>query len=174
MSVTLSIIVAIANNNAIGKDNQLLWHLPEDLQYFKRTTMGKPIVMGRKTFESIGRPLPGRLNIVITRQQDWQHDGVKVVHTINDALRLAEAQSMIDGINEMMVIGGAEIYKTALSQADKLYVTRVDAVIDGDAFFPEIDQTVWQETHRENHTASDSTLKTNTYDYAFCELEKRK
>jgi dihydrofolate reductase len=172
MSITLSIIVAMANNNAIGKDNQLLWHLPEDLQYFKRTTMGKPIVMGRKTFESIGRPLPGRLNVVITRQQDWQHDGVKVVHTIDDALRLAEAQSMIDGIDEVMVIGGAEIYKTALLKADKLYVTRVDADIEGDAFFPEIDQTVWQETQRENHAASDSTLKTNAYDYAFCVLKR--
>jgi len=172
MSITLSIIVAMANNNAIGKDNQLLWHLPEDLQYFKRTTMGKPIVMGRKTFESIGRPLPGRLNIVITRQQDWQHDGVKVVHSIDDALRLAEAQSMIDGVDEVMVIGGAEIYKTALPQADKLYITRVDAEIEGDAFFPEIDSSVWQETNREGFLASDSALKTNTYDYAFCVLDK--
>ena len=172
MSITFSIIVAMAKNNAIGKDNQLLWHLPEDLQYFKRTTMGKPIVMGRKTFESIGRPLPGRLNIVITRQQDWQHDGVKVVHTIEDALRLAEAQSMIDGVDEVMVIGGAEIYKTALPQADKLYITRVDAEIEGDAFFPEIDQAVWQETQREHHAASDSALKTNTYDYAFCVMER--
>jgi dihydrofolate reductase len=171
MSITLSIIVAMANNNAIGKDNQLLWHLPEDLQYFKRTTMGKPIVMGRKTFESIGRPLPGRLNIVITRQKNWRHDGVKVVHTIDDALRLAEAQSIIDGIDEMMVIGGAEIYNTALPKADKLYVTRVDAEIEGDAFFPKIDQAVWKETQREHHVASDSALKTNTYDYTFCVME---
>lgn len=172
MNITLSIIVAMANNHAIGKDNQLLWHLPEDLQYFKRVTMGKPIVMGRKTFESIGRPLPGRLNIVITRQADWQHDGVKVVHSLDDALRLAEAQSMIDGIDEVMVIGGAEIYKTALPKADKLYVTRVDTNIDGDAFFPEIDSHIWQETHRDSFSASDSSLKTNTYDYAFCVLEK--
>jgi dihydrofolate reductase len=124
--MTLSIIVAMANNRAIGKDNQLLWHLPEDLKYFKRITMGKPIVMGRKTFESIGRPLPGRLNIVITRQQDWQHEGVKVVNSIGDALVLAEAQSLIDGKDEVMVIGGAEIYKTALAQADRLYLKRVD------------------------------------------------
>ena len=170
----IALVVAAAENNAIGKNNQLLWHLPEDLQYFKRTTMGKPIVMGRKTFESIGRPLPGRLNIVITRQQDWQHDGVKVVHSIDDALRLAEAQSMIDGVDEVMVIGGAEIYKTALPQADKLYITRVDAEIEGDAFFPEIDSSVWQETNRESFSASDSALKTNTYDYAFCVLEKIK
>lgn len=168
--ITLSIIVAMANNRAIGKDNQLLWHLPEDLQYFKRTTMGKPIVMGRKTFESIGRPLPGRLNIVITRQKEWQHDGVKVVHTIDEALKLAEAQSIIDGMDEVMVIGGAEIYKTALPVADKLYVTRVDADIDGDAFFPEINNKIWQETGREAFLASGN----NPYDYAFCVLEKSK
>jgi dihydrofolate reductase len=172
--ITLSIIVAMANNSAIGKDNQLLWHLPEDLQYFKRTTMGKPIVMGRKTFESIGRALPGRLNIVITRQTDWQHEGVKVAHTIEDALKLAEAQSIIDGMDEVMVIGGAEIYKTALPVADKLYITRVDAEIDGDAFFPEVDNSVWQETSRESFSADDSALKTNNYDYAFCVLEHKK
>lgn len=171
--ITLSIIVAMANNRAIGKDNQLLWHLPEDLQYFKRMTMGKPIVMGRKTFESIGRPLPGRLNIVITRQTDWQHEGVKVVHAIDDALKLAEAQSIIDGVDEMMVIGGAEIYKTALPVADKLYVTRVDTEIDGDAFFPVIDSAIWQETAREDFLATDSALTTNPYDYAFCVLEKK-
>ncbi len=170
--ITLSIIVAMANNRAIGKDNQLLWHLPEDLQYFKRVTMGKPIVMGRKTFESIGRPLPGRLNIVITRQADWKHDGVKVVHTIDEALKLAEAQSIIDGVDEMMVIGGAEIYNTALPVADKLYVTYVDTEIDGDAFFPVIDPSLWKETARESFSADSSALPTNSYDYAFCVLEK--
>ena len=117
--IRLSIIVAAAKNLAIGKDNQLLWHLPEDLKYFKRVTMGKPIVMGRKTFESIGRPLPGRLNIVITRQSDWQHEGVKVVHSIEEALILAESQSFIDGSDEVMVIGGAEIYKAALPKAQR-------------------------------------------------------
>lgn len=175
--ITLSIIVAMANNRAIGKDNQLLWHLPEDLQYFKRTTMGKPIIMGRKTFESIGRALPGRLNIVITRQQDWSFDGVKVVHSIAEAIALAEAQSFIDGKDEVMVIGGAEIYKTALPEAQKLYITYVDAHIDGDAFFPEVDQQLWQETSREAHAASDSILnndsKQNPYDYAFCVLERK-
>ena len=178
MSITLSIIVAMANNRAIGKDNQLLWYLPEDLKYFKRITMGKPIVMGRKTFESIGRPLPGRLNIVITRQQDWQHDGVKVVHSIEDALRLAEAQSLIDGMDEVMVIGGAEIYKMSLPAAHKLYVTYVDADIEGDVFFPEVDIEHWQETNREEHSASgsvdsDSTSKHNPYNYAFCVLERK-
>ncbi len=171
--ITLSIIVAMANNRAIGKDNQLLWHLPEDLQYFKRVTMGKPIVMGRKTFESIGRPLPGRLNIVITRQTEWSHEGVKVVNTIDDALKLAEAQSLIDGVDEVMVIGGAEIYQTSLPQAQRLYLTRVDAHIDGDAFFPEINNNEWTEISKESFAASDSKLKTNTYDYAFCVLERQ-
>lgn len=171
--ITLSIIVAMGNNRAIGKDNQLLWHLPEDLQYFKRVTMGKPIIMGRKTFESIGRPLPGRLNIVLTRQTDWQHEGVKIVHTIEDALQLAQAQSLIDGIDEVMVIGGAEIYQAALPQADKLYITQVDADIDGDAFFPEVDMTQWQELSRESFSASDSSLPSNTYDYAFCLLTRQ-
>lgn len=171
--VTLSIIVAMANNRAIGNNNELLWHLPEDLKHFKRTTMGKPIIMGRKTFESIGRALPGRLNIVITRQQDWQADGVKVVNSIEEALRLAEAQSFIDGIDEVMVIGGAQIYQAALPEADRLYVTYVDATIEGDAFFPEIDPQQWQEISREEHDAKDSALKSNTYDYAFCVLERK-
>ena len=166
----LCIIVAIANNYAIGKDNQLLWHLPEDLKYFKRVTMGKPIIMGRKTFESIGRPLPGRLNIVVTRQQDWQHDGVKVVHSLEDGIKLADSQAFIDGVDEIMMIGGAELYKAALPLANKLYLTRVDADIDGDAFFPKICESTWREVSRDSFSASDS----NPYDYSFCILEKEK
>ena len=169
----LSIIVAMANNRAIGKDNQLLWHLPEDLKYFKRMTMGKPMIMGRKTFESIGRPLPGRLNIVVTRQSDWQFEGVKVVHSIDAAKKLARAQALIDGVDEVMLIGGAELYKTSIDHADKLYVTRVDTDIDGDAFFPEIDANQWQEITREAFKATDSALKTNPYAYAFTVLTKR-
>ncbi len=168
----LSIIVAMANNRAIGKDNQLLWHLPEDLKYFKRVTMGKPMIMGRKTFESIGRPLPGRLNIVVTRQQDWQHEGVKVVHSVEDAKKLAEAQAYIDGVDEIMLIGGAELYSTSIDHADKLYVTHVDADLEGDAFFPTIDEDKWQEIAREEFKATDSSLKTNPYDYAFTVLVK--
>lgn len=167
--ISLSIIVAMANNHAIGKDNKLLWHLPEDLKYFKRITMGKPMIMGRKTFESIGRPLPGRLNIVVTRQQDWQHEGVRVVHSIEQAMKLAESQAIIDGINEVMMIGGAELYKAAIETADKLYLTRVDVEIEGDAFFPEIDPAVWKEVSREEYPASDA----NPYPYAFCVLEKQ-
>ncbi len=165
---TLSIIVAMANNRAIGKDNQLLWYLPEDLKYFKRITMGKPMIMGRKTFESIGRPLPGRLNIVVTRQKDWQHEGVRVVNSIDDAMRLADAQAMIDGIDEVMMIGGAQLYEAALPVADKMYLTRVDADIDGDAFFPVIDPAKWVEVSRESFSSSE----TNPYDYAFCVLQR--
>lgn len=164
---TLSIIVAMSNNRAIGKDNKLLWHLPEDLKYFKRVTMGKPIIMGRKTFDSIGRPLPGRLNIVVTRQSDWQHENVKVVDSIDEAMIVADAQAFIDGIDEVMLLGGAELYKAALEKADKLYLTRVDAEIEGDAFFPEIGPE-WQEVDRESFSSSEN----NPYDYAFCTLVK--
>ncbi len=166
--VKLSIIVAMANNRAIGKDNKLLWHLPEDLQYFKRITMGKPIIMGRKTFESIGRPLPSRLNIVVTRQTDWLHDGVRVVNSIDEGMQVAEAQVLLDGVDEVMMIGGAELYQATLPQADRLYLTRVDADLEGDAFFPEVDETVWQEISREKFLASGN----NPYNYAFCVLEK--
>ena len=166
--MNISIIVAMANNRAIGRDNKLLWHLPEDLKYFKRITMGKPIIMGRKTFESIGRPLPGRLNIVVTRQKDWQHEGTRVTHSLEDAIEIAEAQAFIDGLEEVMVIGGAELYKHALPLASTLYLTRVDADIEGDAFFPEVDESVWQEVNRESFSSSE----TNPYDYAFCVLEK--
>ncbi|MFT7223270.1 MAG: dihydrofolate reductase [Cellvibrionaceae bacterium] len=165
----LSIIVAMANNRTIGKNNQLIWHLPEDLKYFKRVTMGKPLVMGRKTFESIGRPLPGRLNIVITRQRDWRFSGVDVVHSLEQARKLAEAQANVDKIDEIMVIGGEQVYCAALPIADRIYLTRVETEVAGDAFFPPIDRELWKEVSREQHFASSS----NPYDYTFCVLQKR-
>jgi len=165
---SLSLVVAMANNRAIGKDNKLLWHLPEDLQHFKRVTMGKPIIMGRKTFESIGRVLPGRLNIVVTRQKDWKHEGVSVAHSIEQAKRIGSQQAKADGVEEIMLIGGAELYKSALHEADKLYLTRVDANIAGDAFFPDFDTQQWQEISREEHLASEK----NPYNYSFCVLTK--
>lgn len=165
---TLSIIVAVAKNLAIGKDNQLLWHIPEDLKYFKRVTMGKPLIMGRKTFESIGRPLPGRLNIVVTRQDKWESDGVKVARSINEAIALAKAQAEVDGVDEVMVIGGAEIYKSALAQASRIYLTKVDVEMEADTFFPTIDISQWTETSRESFTASDD----NQFNYDFCVLDK--
>ncbi len=130
-NVTISMIAAMANNNVIGKDNALPWSQPADLAHFKRTTMGKPIVMGRKTFDSIGRPLPGRENIVITRSDDFAPEGVTVVKSISEALEAARKHE------EVMIIGGDSIYEQCLPYADTLYVTHILADIDGDAYFPD-------------------------------------
>lgn len=161
----LSIIVAVARNRAIGKDNALPWHLPADLQYFKKMTLGKPIIMGRKTYESIGRPLPGRLNIVVTRQSGWTAEGVEVVNSLEAALVKGEES----GASEVMLIGGAELYAAGLDLADKLYVTEVDVDVDGDAFFPPIASDIWVETGREEHGADAK----NGYDYAFTNYLRR-
>ena len=147
--LTLSLIVAMARNRVIGRDNTLPWHLPEDLKYFKAITMGKPILMGRKTFESIGRPLPGRLNIVITRNANWHHPGVSVATSLAEALELASHDPAAREVGEVMVIGGEQIYRAAIEQADRLYVTRVDVEVAGDAFFPEYDEDIWHETTRQ-------------------------
>lgn len=163
MSVCL--VVAAAENNVIGVDNELPWHLPKDLQYFKQLTMSKPIVMGRKTFDSIGRPLPGRENIVITRQQDWQHEDVHVVHDLAAAVELAQ---QLNPALDVMIIGGAEIYRQSLPLAEKIYLTRVYTELDGDAFFPALDASQWRETACEKHPACER----NPYPYAFCVLER--
>lgn len=142
----LALIVAAGNGNVIGKANMLPWHLPEDLRYFKATTLGKPIIMGRKTFESIGRALPGRPNIVVTRQADWSAPGVSVVDSIDDALKLASGlmEESDASPDEAMIIGGAEIYRHALALADRVYLTRIDVNVEGgDAFFPELQQGIW-------------------------------
>ena len=164
----LALIVAMAENNVIGKDNQLPWHLPGDLGYFKRTTLGKPVIMGRKTFESIGRPLPGRPNIVITRQRDWQAEGVTVCNSLDSALELA--QSLLKGLDtdEIMVIGGGEIYRQALPLANRLYLTKVHAVVEGDAHFPRLEQQHWQQISEERHGSGGS----NPYDYSFIVLNR--
>jgi len=161
--VQLAVIVAAAENGVIGRNNALPWHLPQDLRYFKRVTMGKPIVMGRKTFESIGRPLPGRTNIVITRNPDFAAEGVRVVGSLDEALRLAGDIALIDGAQELVVIGGAGIYKAAIPRADRLYITEVHASVEGDAFLPEIDWAHWHEVGRERHAASGP----NPYEYSF-------
>ena len=140
--MTISLVVAAAENNSIGKNNQLLWHLPNDLKFFKNTTWGMPVIMGRKTFEAVNKPLPGRFNIVITRQADWNADGVIVATDLNNALQKAKATNC----NEIFVIGGGEIYKQAMELADTIYLTRVHANIDGDTFFPIIDESKWQLT----------------------------
>ena len=161
--IRLAIIVAAAENGVIGKNNALPWHLPEDLRYFKRVTMGKPIVMGRKTFESIGRPLPGRTNIVISRNPQFLAEGVKVAASLDEALRLAGNVALIDGVEELVVIGGTEIYRTAIPRANRLYITEVHATVDGDALLPEINWEHWAEVARESHTAAGP----NPYDYSF-------
>lgn len=166
----LSMIVATAQNRVIGRDNALPWYLPNDLKYFKQTTLGKPVIMGRKTYESIGKPLPGRTNIVITRQTDYQPEGVKVVHSVAEARDLAESVCLIDGQEEAMIMGGAEIYTLALSDADRLYLTEVHADVEGDAYFPEYDKTEWQEISREDFSAEGP----NPYDYSFVVYDKKR
>lgn len=163
-------IVAVAENGVIGRNNQLPWYLPEDLKYFKRVTMGKPIVMGRKTFESIGRPLPGRTNIIVTRSTDYCADGIKVVNSVNDAIKLADDVAVLDGSSELMVIGGAQLYADILPVTDRLYFTEVHADVDGDAFFPAIIREEWKEVAREKFLAE----RPNGYDYSFVVLDRLK
>jgi dihydrofolate reductase len=142
----LSLIVAATTNNVIGRNNELPWHLPQDLKYFKSVTLGKPVIMGRKTFESIGKPLPGRTNIVVTRQKDWKFSGVLVAESIEEALEVGqqfrnEQQNLAE---EVMVIGGAEIYRHALPLATKIYLTRINVQVNGDAYFPELPPSEWK------------------------------
>jgi dihydrofolate reductase len=158
----ISIIVAMAANRVIGHENRLPWHLPADLAHFKTITMGKPILMGRKTWESIGRPLPGRTSIVITHDSTYQADGCVVVHSIEAALEAAQ------GHDEVMVIGGAELYRQVLPRADTLYLTRVEGDFEGDTLFPELDATGWNEVANESHTADER----NPCPYRFITLER--
>ena len=140
----IAMIAAMANNRVIGKDNQMPWHLPEDLKHFKAMTLAKPVVMGRKTFESMKSALPGRTNIVMTRDPNWHREGVKVVADLDAGIELAESQGLIDGVDEIMIIGGAEIYALALPRATRLYLTQVHAEPKGDVFFPELDLSAWE------------------------------
>ena len=158
----IALVVAMAENRVIGKNNQLVWRLPADLKFFKNLTTGHPIIMGRKTFESIGKPLPNRTNIVITRQQDFEAEGCLVAHSLNEALMLAQ---QLD--SEIFIIGGAEIYKQAMFLADTIYLTEVHHTFEGDTFFPEIDSVLWEETSRDEHSSDEK----NPYDYAFVTLK---
>lgn len=164
----LALIWAMSRNRTIGRNNALPWHLSEDLKYFKRVTMGKPIIMGRKTWESIGRPLPGRSNIVITRDPSYHAEGVKIVRSLEEAISLAASIALIDGADEAVVIGGAQIYALALPLADRLYMTQVHAEVEGDAFFPQFDLTQWNELGREDFSASGP----NPYDYSFVVFDR--
>ena len=156
-------IVAQAQNRVIGRQNKLPWYLPGDLKYFKQVTMGKPVIMGRKTYESIGKPLPGRLNVVITRDPAYQVEGAKVVHSLAEAIELSESQAFIDGVEEAMVIGGEQIYAQALPLAERLYITQVHAEVEGDAMFPELVLSDWDEVGRDDFKAEGP----NPYDYSF-------
>jgi dihydrofolate reductase len=144
---TLSLIAAVARNGAIGKDNALLWRLPADLQFFKRTTLGCPVIMGRKTYDSIGRPLPGRRNIVVSRNVQWQAAGVDAVTSLDAALAL------VAGTPKVFVIGGSQLYAQTLPLADELVLTEVDADYEGDTFFPEWNKAAFTEVSRETHVA---------------------
>lgn len=165
---SLAIIVAAAENGVIGRNNGLPWHLPQDLRYFKQVTMGKPIVMGRKTFESIGRPLPGRSNIVISRNIAFSAAGVRIVASLDEALTLADDIAQTDGAAEVVVIGGAEIYRLAMPRAQRLYLTEVHASVEGDAMLPPIHWPDWREVSRERHAASAD----NPFDYSFVVYER--
>lgn len=165
VSPSLSLIAAVARNGAIGKDNALLWRLSEDLQFFKRTTMGCPVIMGRKTYESIGRPLPGRRNIVVTRNAQWSAPGVDTVLSLPAALALAADAPT----GKAFVIGGAQIYAEALPLAQEIVLTEIDRDYEGDAFFPSWDRTAFEEVARERHHAP----APNDFDYAFVTYRKR-
>ena len=158
----LSIVVAMASNGVIGRNGDLPWRLPADLREFKAITMGKPIIMGRLTHESIGRPLPGRENIVLTRDPGYQARGCRV---IND---LAELNDILND-SEAMIIGGARLYEAALPVARRLYITEVHADVEGDVSFPDFDREPWKETRRERHQADED----NQFDYSFVLLERR-
>lgn len=165
----IALIVALAENRVIGRNNKLPWYLPNDLQYFKKVTMGKPIIMGRKTFDSIGKPLPGRTNIVVSRQTDCElAPGVRLANSLEQAIDIAEADALVNGVDEIMVIGGAELYTLALPRASRLYMTRVHAAVAGDAYFPDWQAESWQEIAREDFAAEGP----NPYDYSFIVLDR--
>ena len=157
----ISMIAAMADNRIIGKDNQMPWHLPADFIWFKRCTMGKPVVMGRKTYESIGRPLPGRLNIVISRDDSLNIEGVTTVTSIEQALEVA------GDVEEVMIIGGGAIYAACLPMATKLYVTNIEAAIEGDTQFPD-----WGDEFKETYSEAYQADEKNAYNMRFTVLEK--
>jgi dihydrofolate reductase len=162
----IALIVAASQNHVIGLDNQLPWHLPEDLQYFKAVTMGKPILMGRKTYDSIGRPLPGRVNIVLTRDTNWTAQGVEVVNNLDAAIAASEKACKAADVDELMIIGGEQIYRKFLPVANKLYLTKVEAEVEGDAYFPVIDSNQWRQV------AEKIPEKVGNYSYRFVVLER--
>lgn len=149
----ITLIWAMTENRVIGRDNDLPWRLPRDMQHFRRTTRGKPVIMGRKTFVSMPGALPGRMNIVVTRDRAWQAEGAHVVHDLDAAIAMARQRSLQDGHDEVMVIGGAEIYALALPRATRLHVTQIHAQLEGDVYFPEFDWQAWRQMSAERYEA---------------------
>lgn len=164
--MNISMIAAMAQDRVIGKDNQMPWHLPADLAHFKRVTLGKPVLMGRKTFESIGRPLPGRRNLVISRNPDYRADGVEVVDSVDAALALLATGDRVD---ELMVIGGGHLYAELLPRADRLYLTRIDLVVEGDTRFPAFSDAEWVRVESESHQPDEK----NPHPYCFETWQRR-
>ena len=158
----IAMIAAMAKNRVIGNDNKMPWHLPADLGHFKKTTLHKPVIMGRKTYQSIGFPLPGRKNIIVSRQVDFQPQGVSVVSDLRQAIHAAGE------VEELIIMGGATIYQQMLQRADRLYLTFIELEIEGDTFFPDYEQFNWQETYRQSHLANDK----NPYNYVFITLDR--
>jgi|TARA_B110000438_G_scaffold151452_1_gene145521 dihydrofolate reductase len=165
----LCLIMARADNGTIGADNALPWHISSDLKNFKRLTTGKPVIMGRKTFDSIGKPLKGRTNIVVTRDPQWNVSGAIVCHDLKDAIETARTQAATDGVDEIMVIGGAEIYARLLNDADRIYLTEVHQRYEGDAWFTAPDKTQWKEMSRERFAPDDEGGPS----YSFVVLNRR-
>ena len=164
----VSLVVAAAANGVIGRDNQMPWHVPEDLAHFKRLTLGHPVIMGRKTYESIlaalGKPLPGRTNIVVTRQAGFAAPGCIVTTSFDEAV------AAVRDVDEIFVIGGAEIYRLVLERADRVYLTRIDAAFEGDVTFPALDPAVWREAERENHPPAGG----RAFGFAFLRYDRRR
>ncbi len=160
----ISIIVAAAQNNAIGNKNKLLWHMPADLKFFKETTSGHTVIMGRKTFESVGKPLPNRRNIIITRKADYEVSGAEVVHSLEEALNLCNPDE------ENFIVGGAEIYSLSIDQCDLIYLTLIYGEFEADTFFPPILQEFWQLTSESYHEADEK----NPFDYNFMIYKRKK
>ena len=159
----ISLIVAVAKNNVIGGDNKLLWHLPADLKHFKNVTLDHTVIMGRKTFDSIGKPLAGRRNIVVTRQEDFKAERCTVVNNLQQAVDLCKKE------DEVFIIGGAEIFRQSLNAAEKIYITRIDATFEGDRFFPDLNLSEWKLVKYVKFHADEK----NKYDYSFAEYERQ-
>ena len=162
MTQKISIIVAIAENHAIGKDNKLLWYLPNDLKHFKTITSGHTVIMGRKTYDSVGKPLPNRRNIVITRKQ-LDIPGCEVVNSLEQAIELCKTE------HEVFIVGGAEIYRQAMALTNKIYLTIVHQTFEGDTYFPDIEENIWVETEREDYQPDEK----NKLPYSFITLDRR-